>query len=285
MTKLKMPEFDMCHLFAVCDGHGTSGQRIADYVKNKFPSILQENLLDYLIAGRSPRTRQKLGCTYPDKTDIITAIKETFVNINEQLSWMTLDIKYSGSTFTGVLFFGDKLYVINLGDSRTILVRQGSDNTKFVQDDFAIKQLSKDHTPENEKEKHRVLNAGGRIDSFRDRHDNPMGPKRVWLMDYDEPGLAMTRSFGDTIAHSVGCSDTPEILEYSIQMRDRFLVIATDGIWQWLSNQDVGKTIYPFYLKNDAEGAAIQIMKEANSAWLEHSEGIVDDMTCIIVFL
>lgn len=52
---------------------------------------------------------------------------------------MTLDIKYSGSTFSGVLFFGDKLYIINLGDSRTILVRQGNDNTKFVDDDFAIK--------------------------------------------------------------------------------------------------------------------------------------------------
>lgn len=34
--------------------------------------------------------------------------------------------------------------------------------------------------------------------------DGYSGPSRVWLHDQDIPGLAMSRSLGDTVAHSVG---------------------------------------------------------------------------------
>ena len=95
----------------------------------------------------------------------------------------------------------------------------------------------------------------------------------------------MTRSFGDTVAHSVGCTAVPEIVEYTIKKNDRFLVIASDGIWEWLSNQDVGRILYPYYLKDDAEGAAERIIREAHDAWLGQLDGIIDDITCYIVFL
>lgn len=39
-----------------------------------------------------------------------------------------------------------------------------------------------------------------------------MGPQRVFLKDYEYPGLAMSRSFGDTIASKVGVIPTPGIL-------------------------------------------------------------------------
>ena len=45
---------------------------------------------------------------------------------------------------------------------------------------------------------------GGRVDSFRDQDNNPIGPLRVWLKNEDIPGLAMTRSFGDEVASRVG---------------------------------------------------------------------------------
>lgn len=112
-----------------------------------------------------------------------------------------------------------------------------------------------------------------------------MGPDRVWLQDHNEPGLRMTRSFGDTVAHSVGCIAVPEIVEYTIKKNDRFLVIASDGIWEWLSNQDVGRILYPYYLQDDAEGAAERIIREAHDAWLGQLDGIIDDITCYIVFL
>lgn len=49
----------------------------------------------------------------------------------------------------------------------------------------------------------------------------------------------MTRSMGDGVAHSVGCSADPEIMEFTLSINDKFVVIASDGVWEFLSNEDV----------------------------------------------
>jgi serine/threonine protein phosphatase PrpC len=133
--------------------------------------------------------------------------------------------------------------------------------------DFKIKQLTKDHTPDEPRERQRILDSGGRIDSYRDRYGNPMGPNRVWLKSANEPGLCLTRSFGDAIAQSVGCNSRPDICEYNLKPDDKCLIVASDGIWTFMSNEDVASVIYPFYLKQDAEGAAEQLMRVANRTW------------------
>ena len=66
------------------------------------------------------------------------------------------------------------------------------------------------------------------------------GPKRVWLKNKQVPGLAMTRSIGDMAAASVGVTAEPEIKMFAnLSQRDKFLVIASDGIWDRFSNQEV----------------------------------------------
>jgi len=63
------------------------------------------------------------------------------------------------------------------------------------------------------------------------------GPKRVWLKNKQVPGLAMTRSIGDMAAASVGVTAEPEIKVFlNLSQRDKFLVIASDGIWDRFSN-------------------------------------------------
>lgn len=47
-----------------------------------------------------------------------------------------------------------------------------------------------------------------------------MGPMRVWLLNEDVPGLAMSRSLGDYVAQSVGVSPEPEIFENDITVDD-----------------------------------------------------------------
>jgi serine/threonine protein phosphatase PrpC len=73
---------------------------------------------------------------------------------------------------------------------------------------------------------------------------------RVWLKEQDLPGLAMSRSLGDQVAHSVGVSSVPEITEYILELEDKFVVIATDGVWEFLSNQEVAEIVLPYYLEN-----------------------------------
>lgn len=60
-----------------------------------------------------------------------------------------------------------------------------------------------------------------------------------------------------------------------IKDEDLFLIVASDGIWEFLSNQQVTPTlnkqvvdiVYPFYLKNDVKGACQQLYNEANTIW------------------
>ena len=57
----------------------------------------------------------------------------------------------------------------------------------------------------------------------------------------------MSRSFGDKIAHSVGVSAEPEVKESILGPLDKFIVIASDGVWEFLSNEDVAGIVWPYY--------------------------------------
>jgi serine/threonine protein phosphatase PrpC len=49
----------------------------------------------------------------------------------------------------------------------------------------------------------------------------------------------MTRSFGDSVAAEVGVSTDPEIIEVSLTKNEKIIVIASDGIWEFLTNEAV----------------------------------------------
>lgn len=48
--------------------------------------------------------------------------------------------------------------------------------------------------------------------------------------------MSMSRSFGDRVAHSLGVISIPEIFSYQMTRRERIMVIASDGLWQFMSN-------------------------------------------------
>jgi serine/threonine protein phosphatase PrpC len=77
----------------------------------------------------------------------------------------------------------------------------------------------------------------------------------------------MTRSFGDAVAARVGVNAEPEMSEVELTKEDKVLVLASDGVWEFLKNEDVAKIIYPFYVKKNAEGAAESLVREAHKRW------------------
>ena len=60
----------------------------------------------------------------------------------------------------------------------------------------------------------------------------------------------MSRSMGDGIAHSVGVSSNPEVLEFLLGPNDRFVVIGSDGLWEFLSNEQVCELVVPYFIEN-----------------------------------
>jgi serine/threonine protein phosphatase PrpC len=53
----------------------------------------------------------------------------------------------------------------------------------------------------------------------------------------------------------------PEIIEITLQPDDKIIVLASDGIWDYLSNMDVCRIISPFYETRDSKKAAQSLLK------------------------
>lgn len=144
-----------------------------------------------------------------------------------------IDISLSGSTAIFCLIIGDQIWSAHVGDSRAILVVRSNDALKMI-------PLTHDHKPEGE-ERRRILLAGGQV--HRGRGENvSSGALRVWLGDQMVPGLAMSRCFGDEIGQRAGVISEPDIVEHPyVRNFENYLIIASDGIWDALSNEFVAE--------------------------------------------
>jgi serine/threonine protein phosphatase PrpC len=143
--------------------------------------------------------------------------------------------------------------------------------------------LSHDQKPNNPGEKERILAHGGRIEAYKDENGGDFGPPRVWLKNEDIPGLAMSRSFGDEVAASVGTISEPEIEEYEITEDDKFIIIASDGIWEFISSQECVEFIKDFYEKKDLKGCLKFLLNESSKRWIKEEE-VIDDITAVLIF-
>ena len=252
----------------VCDGHGIFGQDISSYLVNNLPQNLNKDIINKNIKNLSTEKLQNLS----------KILESTFVQTNISLNTdERIDATFSGSTCVTVLYTPTRLICINVGDSRCVM-------GKFSNDKWYSKNLTRDHKPSEPDEMDRIIAAGGKVEAYRDNDGNFVGPERVWKKEGDVPGLAMSRSFGDEVAHTVGVIVNPEIDEYQLLNEDKFLILASDGIWEFISSEEVVNIVKDFYLENNIEGALTYLYNEASKRWIMEEE-IIDDITIILVFL
>jgi len=159
--------------------------------------------------------------------------------------------------------------------------------------------LSEDQTPYRKDERERLKKAGARIcsidqmEGIEPMHENwgemDLGvdidvtgdPPRVWLHDHDYPGTAFSRSLGDDIGEDVGVTADPEFVTKEITKGDEILVIASDGVFEFLTNQQV---IDICASSDNPQQACARLLEESYKQWL-HYELRTDDITCIVLFL
>ena len=237
----------------VCDGHGTYGHLVSKYITQILPDYLQD-ISDESIINSFNLTNKSL----------ITNSK--------------IDCSFSGSTCTTLIINLEKIICANLGDSRAVLA-------KYENGTYNAFNLSNDHKPNKSLEMKRILLNGGRIEPFYDEELHKyLGPERVWLKNSDIPGLAMTRSFGDNVAHSVGVISEPEIIKYEFNGNEKFIVLASDGIWEYIDSDECVNIVKDFYENDmDAIGALNALVKEAFNRW-KSMEDSIDDITAIVIF-
>jgi len=247
--------------FGVCDGHGVLGHDVSAYLRETLPASLDNEL------------KKRLKNTNMNKI-----IEDTFVSTNYKLNNETqIDTNFSGSTCVTVIYTPEKLLCANVGDSRAVLGR-------CVNGCWVAQDLSRDHKPSDKDESERIIKRRGRIEPFRDEEGEFIGPARVWLKEDDIPGLAMSRSYGDQVAASVGVIAEPEIKEWKFSKDDMFFVIASDGVWEFIESEECVNMIKPFYLNNDIQGASEFLVNESTKRWRKEEE-VIDDITLVLVFL
>ncbi|XVE49541.1 hypothetical protein DITRI_Ditri01bG0090900 [Diplodiscus trichospermus] len=182
-------------------------------------------------------------------TDPSRSISKAYEKTDQAILSHSPDLGRGGSTaVTAILIDGQKLWVSNIGDSRAVLSKNGQ----------AI-QMSIDHEPNTERGS--IENRGGFVSNM------PGDVARV------NGQLAVSRAFGDKNLKSHLRSD-PDVQNADIDSDTELLILASDGLWKVMSNQeavDIAKKT------KDPQRAAKQLAAEALN------RDSKDDISCIVV--
>jgi serine/threonine protein phosphatase PrpC len=230
------------NLFGVFDGHG--GGIVSKYLKYSFIDCFmnKKNNIDFIFSK----------CfKYEKFANIFNSIEGNLEKEHPRA------INYCGSTACIIIEYLDKtnnnkyIYVCNVGDSRAI---------KCDKHNTAI-QLSHDHKPNRPDENQRIKNLGGKI--IYDGCD--------WRIN----GMSLSRAFGDKDCRPF-INNIPEVNKYIVNKHDKFIILACDGIWDVLSNQEAVDYILNL-LKNKVNHNLSKLLAEYALA-----KGSTDNVTVII---
>lgn len=179
------------------------------------------------------------------------AITKAYEKTDTAILRETPGLGQGGSTaVTAILIDGRKLYVANVGDSRAVLCRNGK-----------AAQLSIDHEPGTSAERGSIENKGGFVSNM------PGDVPRV------DGQLAVSRAFGDKSLKSHLRSD-PDVREIDIDQGTEFLILASDGLWKVMKNQEAVDFVKKI---RDPQVAAKRLTSEAVNRESK------DDISCIVV--
>jgi len=238
----KDEQYNPINLFGVFDGHG--GSSVSKYLKNNLPDFFLIKLKNNI---------------FKNKKDFIVYVNEVYNFLQNNLKIKhPKAVEYCGSTAcVGLNCIDEKnkniLWLINVGDSRAVLCNKKGDAV----------QLTVDHKPNEPNEKERIEELGGKI-----TYDGS---------DWRVKTLSLSRAFGD-----LDCcpyvTHVPSISKYTINNKDKFLIVACDGLWDALSNQSAVEFIRDLQFKNFNGNYA----KELANYGLNN--GSQDNITVIVYF-
>ena len=223
----------------------------------------------------------------------------------------------SGTTVSVAIIRKDRMFIANVGDSTVVLAVDSTFNDEEIGDRASNSSscevrgqvraivLTDDHKPESRKEMQRIEKIGGKV------LKSSQGVMRVaWLRKtasntfstsnptqrYDVvPFLGIARSLGDLWSYTDEHDDyfvspVPDVQEYKFNInRDRFMVLASDGLWNVMSHQEVVEFVYKFrqdeLKKKPARGSKVAhaLIEEALQRW-NTKRWSADNISVMIVF-
>ncbi|XP_073129460.1 probable protein phosphatase 2C 72 [Henckelia pumila] len=266
----------------VFDGHGKNGHIVSKLVRNRLPSLLlnQRNAIAKITSSptnnaQNDRKTETYDKSEPNKNFFKwkEACLSAFRAMDKEIKILdSLDCSCSGTTAVVAVQQGEDLVIANLGDSRAVL------GTKTEEGMVAI-QLTTDFKPGVPSEAERIRKCNGRVLALKEEPHI----QRVWLPHDDSPGLAMSRAFGDFVLKYHGIIAIPDISYHRLSPNDQFLVLASDGVWDVLRNEDVVAIVSAAHSE---EAAAKSVVDATIAAWKHRFPNSKrDDCTVICLFL
>ncbi|OMJ92622.1 hypothetical protein SteCoe_4632 [Stentor coeruleus] len=294
-----------CVFLGLYDGHGANGDKVSS-----FCSELAQNLFSVFTS-------------FPDPIEFLQYVTN---KCEAELEKSQIDAKLSGSTQVLILYANSKIYCATLGDSRAILATSNPPdlvpapyNGPFHMNPVLVEvkqrrnsilnkyitpvQLTFDQKPDLPEELYRITQCGGRVDQMKNSSGQGIGPFRVWEMNTNSPGLAVSRALGDFTCKKLGISAEPICSTHSVVENDYFIVIASDGIWDVMDNEDVTNFIESYriickrktrssvlgHLVNPSNSCIAQMLcEEARVRWfsiVREEDVSIDDISCIVLEL
>ncbi|OIT38502.1 PREDICTED: probable protein phosphatase 2C 33 [Nicotiana attenuata] len=284
----------------VFDGHGPHGHFVAKRVRDSLPLKLSAHWEinikndDDVVRETSANTLYSADASLisvdeesrvsidVDKTEkqpeVLQTLKDSFLKAykfmdRELRGYNRINCFCSGTTAVTLVKQGQDLVIGNVGDSRAVLATRDKD------DSLMAVQLTVDLKPNLPVEAERIRKCKGRVFALR----NEPEVARVWLPNSDSPGLAMARAFGDFCLKDFGLIAVPEISYRCLTEKDQFIVLATDGIWDVLSNDQVVNIVASASPRSFAARSLVEV---AVRAWrTEYPTSKVDDCAVVCLFL
>ena len=294
-------------LMGLMDGHGVWGNRVVQYCKSVCLAYFQA---EFSTIASDPAEFLRALCS-----ECQSKLVSGGSRVNCSLS---------GTTAIFALLQKGEIHLASLGDSRAVLgtsvvpvpavavESQHSFNADLlsrirairdvIRSDVKAAPLTKDQKPDDSEELPRILASGGEVRKCFTDLGTEAGPQRVWRPNEPYPGLAMARSLGDTIAHTLGVSATPALTRIATRTSiDKFVVLASDGVWDVMESQEVcafidqhrssaasDKPRSPGTVRASEVPVAQLLCEEARTRWLsviEAEDAVVDDISCIVLEL
>ncbi|KAL0717755.1 hypothetical protein Bca4012_067077 [Brassica carinata] len=278
----------------VFDGHGPYGHMVAKSVRDDLPLKLSacweakvpvEGSLKPTSTVNSANNSEDAATSFvsaeeeeESHSELFQTLKEAFLKafkvVDRELIFNgSVDCFCSGTTAVTLIKQGEYLVVGNVGDSRAVMGTRDSENG------LVAVQLTVDLKPNLPAEEERIKKCRGRVFALRDEPE----VCRVWLPNCDSPGLAMARAFGDFCLKNFGLISVPDVSFRRLTEKDEFIVLASDGIWDVLSNEEVVGIVASAPSRSSA---ARDIVESAVRVWrYKYPTSRVDDCAAVCLYL
>eukprot|EP00562_Extubocellulus_spinifer_P005136 CAMPEP_0178513504 /NCGR_PEP_ID=MMETSP0696-20121128/23513_1 /TAXON_ID=265572 /ORGANISM="Extubocellulus spinifer, Strain CCMP396" /LENGTH=889 /DNA_ID=CAMNT_0020143513 /DNA_START=19 /DNA_END=2688 /DNA_ORIENTATION=+ len=255
-------------MFGVFDGHGDAGT-ISAYVARTLPEVILESdqWQEYTDGSDGLAKMLSMACPVVDeklRAETVPGAESGAVDTTALVSVGVVGSANpptpTGGTTGVIALIGRREIVVgNIGDSRCVLVQQNVENIKATESKEAVttgkeseinvKPLSFDHKPNLPGEQTRVEKAGLEViaevvDESETIHKIQRGPNDK---------IAVSRAWGDfdykanseLPAQEQAIISTPDIIVHTRDSaKDLYLILACDGIWDVMSNEEAGDFVH-----------------------------------------